>query len=47
MSKAFVKESSDADEDDDEVGARHPSPPVRDYLTPRGYQRLKDDWCSC
>lgn len=43
MSKAFVKESSDADEDDDDVAA----PPIpagsKNYMTPRGFQRLKDE----
>ncbi|MCU0950324.1 MAG: transcription elongation factor GreB [Burkholderiaceae bacterium] len=44
MSKAFVKESSDADEDDEDVGGAPPIPPgSKNYMTPRGYQRLKDE----
>ena len=42
MSKAFVKETS-ADEDDDDVSA----PPIpaggKNYMTPVGHQRLKDE----
>lgn len=40
MSKAFVKESES--EDDEELDARH-IPAVRNYITPSGYQRLKDE----
>ena len=41
MNKAFVKESDDADEDDE--GASLPQLPkgARNYMTPAGYQRLK------
>jgi transcription elongation factor GreB len=41
MSKAFIRESEDAD--DDEVEA--PAVPVgtRNYITPAGHQRLKDE----
>ena len=43
MSKAFVKESSDAADDDDDVGA----PPIpagsKNYMTPGGYRRLKEE----
>ena len=42
MSKAFTKES-DGD-DDDEVGALPPLPAGgKNYITPQGYQRLKDE----
>ena len=42
MNKAFTKES-DGDEDD-EVGALPPLPPGgKNYITPAGYQRLKDE----
>ena len=42
MSKAFTKES-DGD-DDDEVGALPPLPAGgKNYITPAGYQRLKDE----
>ena len=43
MSKAFVKESSDADDDDEEVGVPAVPPGSKNYMTPRGYQRLKDE----
>ena len=43
MNKAFVKESSDDDED----GADLPLPDIpagaKNYITPQGYQRLKDE----
>jgi transcription elongation factor GreB len=43
MSKAFVKEGNDAADDDDDVAA----PPIpagsKNYMTPRGYQQLKDE----
>jgi len=43
MSKAFVKEGSDAADEDDDVAA----PPIpagsKNYMTPQGYQRLKDE----
>ena len=42
MSKAFTKES-DGD-DDDEIGALPPLPAGgKNYITPAGYQRLKDE----
>lgn len=43
MSKAFVKEGSDAADDDEDVAA----PPIpagsKNYMTPHGYRRLKDE----
>lgn len=43
MSKAFTKESDSGDEDD-EVGGLPPLPPgTRNYMTPQGYQRLRDE----
>ena len=43
MSKAFTKES-DAGDDDDELGALPPIPAgSKNYITPRGYQRLRDE----
>jgi transcription elongation factor GreB len=40
MSKAFTRESSDADDDDD--GAAAPLPPSgKNYITPDGYARLR------
>jgi transcription elongation factor GreB len=44
MNKAFVKENDDAD-DDDEGGASLPQLPkgARNYMTPAGYRRLKDE----
>ncbi|MDR2327799.1 MAG: transcription elongation factor GreB [Acidovorax sp.] len=42
MNKAFTKES-DGD-DDDEIGALPPLPAGgKNYITPRGYQRLRDE----
>lgn len=42
MNKAFVKES-DADEDDD-IGGLPPIPPgVKNYITPQGYQRIREE----
>lgn len=42
MSKAFTKES-DGDDDDD-IGALPPLPPGgKNYITPQGYQRIKDE----
>lgn len=42
MNKAFVKES-DADEDDD-VGGMPPIPPgAKNYITPQGYQRIREE----
>ena len=43
MNKAFVKESSD-DEDDDEAPGLPPLPAgARNYLTPAGYKRLREE----
>ena len=43
MSKAFTKES-DAEDDDDELGALPPIPAgSKNYITPQGYQRLRDE----
>jgi transcription elongation factor GreB len=43
MSKAFVKEGNDAADEDEDLAA----PPIpagsKNYMTPRGYQRLKDE----
>jgi transcription elongation factor GreB len=43
MNKAFVKES-DSD-DDEELGASMPAIPAgaKNYITPQGYQRMKDE----
>ncbi len=41
MNKAFVKESSDEQEDDDAPGLPPLPAGVRNYLTPAGYQRLR------
>ncbi len=43
MSKAFTKESDSSDEDD-ELGGLPPLPAgTRNYMTPQGYQRLRDE----
>ncbi|KQX94772.1 transcription elongation factor GreB [Variovorax sp. Root473] len=46
MNKAFTKES-DADADDDEDGAGGAAPPLpagsKNYITPEGYARLRDE----
>ena len=43
MSKAFTKES-DAGDEDDELGALPPIPQgSKNYITPGGYQRLRDE----
>ncbi|WP_354440375.1 transcription elongation factor GreB [Ottowia thiooxydans] len=44
MSKAFTRES-DADEDDDDAGGSQPPLPAgtRNYMTPKGYARLRDE----
>jgi transcription elongation factor GreB len=43
MNKAFVKESSEADDDDLE-GTTPPIPPgAKNYITPEGYHRLRDE----
>jgi len=43
MSKAFTKESDDGDDDDE--GAALPALPAgaRNYITPQGYRRLRDE----
>ena len=42
MNKAFVKES-DADDDDD-IGGVPPIPPgAKNYITPQGYQRIREE----
>lgn len=42
MNKAFVKES-DGDDDDD-LGGLPPIPPgAKNYITPQGYQRIRDE----
>lgn len=48
MSKAFTKESdSSAGDDDDEIGGLPPLPAgTRNYMTPQGYQRLRDELLS-
>ena len=42
MNKAFVKESSD--DDDDELAGALPQIPAgaKNYITPAGYQRIRD-----
>ena len=44
MSKAFVKDDAGADDDDEGIGAAPPIPPgSKNYMTPAGYRRLKDE----
>lgn len=44
MNKAFVKESGDGDGDDDVDGALPAIPAgAKNYITPHGYQRIKDE----
>jgi len=44
MNKAFTKESEGEDDDDGAAGASAPIPPgTRNYITPPGYQRLRDE----
>ena len=45
MSKAFTRESDADADDDDEASPGQPSlpPGTRNYLTPPGYQRLRDE----
>jgi transcription elongation factor GreB len=46
MNKAFVKESSD-DEDDDQASGLPPIPPgAKNYITPEGYQRIREELFS-
>jgi len=43
MSKAFVKDEA-GDDDDDGVGAAPPIPPgSKNYMTPAGYRRMKEE----
>ncbi len=48
MNKAFVKEpSGDGPDEDDDAGGLPPLPAgTRNYLTPQGYQRLRDELIS-
>ncbi len=46
MNKAFVKESEDADEDDDAPGLPALPAGTRNYLTPGGYRRLREELMS-
>jgi transcription elongation factor GreB len=48
MNKAFVKESSSSDGDDDDLDAAAPAIPAgaKNYITPAGYKRLKDELLS-
>jgi transcription elongation factor GreB len=43
MNKAFVKESDDQGDDDLEAGLPALPPGSKNYITPVGYQRLKDE----
>ncbi|RKP56605.1 transcription elongation factor GreB [Pararobbsia silviterrae] len=45
MNKAFVKETSSSDADDDDLESNAPPipPGAKNYITPAGYQRLKDE----
>lgn len=43
MSKAFTKES---DDDADDIGAPAPIPGIKNYITPQGFQRIKDELLS-
>ena len=46
MNKAFVKESSD-DEDDDQASGLPPIPlGAKNYITPEGYQRIREELFS-
>ena len=44
MSKAFTKESDQNDDDDLEEGASSLPPGSKNYITPAGHQRLKDEF---
>jgi len=48
MSKAFTRETDAADDDDEEGGAGLPPLPAgtKNYITPAGYQRLRDELLS-
>lgn len=44
MNKAFVKESEDGDDDEEALAPALRLPPGgKNYMTPRGYQRLRDE----
>ncbi|SDV51123.1 transcription elongation factor GreB [Chitinasiproducens palmae] len=43
MNKAFVKESDRDDDDDLDAGAPPIPPGAKNYITPDGYRRLKDE----
>ncbi len=44
MSKAFTKESDSSGDEDDDIGGLPPLPAgTRNYMTPQGYQRLRDE----
>ena len=44
MNKAFTKEADSADEDDDDLPGQPPLPAgTRNYITPQGYRRLRDE----
>jgi transcription elongation factor GreB len=44
MNKAFVKESDNDDDDDGLEGSAPPIPPgAKNYITPQGHQRMKDE----
>jgi transcription elongation factor GreB len=45
MNKAFVKEA-DADDDDDGAGPPPLPPGIKNYITPAGYRRLRDELMS-
>ncbi len=45
MSKAFTRENDNADDDDDESSALPAIPAgTKNYMTPAGYRRLKDEY---
>jgi transcription elongation factor GreB len=43
MNKAFVKESTDDEDDEQGIAAPELPPGTKNYLTPEGYQRMKDE----
>lgn len=44
MNKAFVKESSGGDDDEEPGAGLPPIPPgAKNYITPQGYQRIRDE----
>jgi transcription elongation factor GreB len=43
MSKAFVKDDAAAGDDDDDIALPELPAGVRNYITPTGYQRLRDE----